>query len=76
MLSLDVYTFCSTVTNMKGTELGRQLKALGWFPISDVNSRGTRMWSNGEQMMPVPADELILDSVAAAILNVARGGTV
>lgn len=62
---------------MRRTNLERQLKTLGWHPIGDVSSLGTRQWSNGRESMPVPAtDEMILDSVAADILNAARGGTV
>jgi len=58
---------------MRRTELERQLKALGYHPIGQSSGQGHEIWLGPNGKIKVPVSDLILESVAADILNIAKG---
>lgn len=62
---------------MRRTDLEKQLKALGYYPAGQRSGKGHMMWFGPGGKVAVPMttdnDELILDSVAASILELAKG---
>ncbi len=57
-------------------ELEKQLKALGWFPLSQASGKGHTAWYHrtlGRLSVPNEPEHILNDRVCADILNRAKG---